>query len=151
MYEYEYYDTVPDAYTVGVVGGLLVFIGIIWIISMIIGIIMIIANWKIFSKAGKPGWAVLVPIYNLYTWFDIAYPGHGWKFLYLLIPFANIYFLCKFYLDYAKAFGQEVGFGIGLILLNPIFTCILAFGSYEYQLGYQPIPDYNYSNNQTNN
>ena len=87
--------------------------------------------WKIFTKAGKPGWAAIVPFYNIYTEFEIA-GMNGWMFLLLLIPFVNFIVMIMLYLKLAKAFGKGTGFGIGLIFLNFIFTLILAFGSAEY-------------------
>lgn len=98
---------------------------------LIICILLIVAEWKIFTKAGKPGWAVIVPIYNVYTMFEIA-GMPGWQFLLLLIPFVNIYIGIKVFIRLAKAFGKSTGFGLGLLFLSPIFICILAFGDAKY-------------------
>lgn len=117
-----------------VLGSLMVFAAVMWLISMVIVVISLVANWKLFVKAGKPGWAALIPIYNMYVMFDMVYPGSGIKFLLLLVPFYNIYVMIKFYIDLAKAFGKEPVFAVGLIFLNIIFLCILAFGSAQYQL-----------------
>ena len=97
----------------------------------ILFIVLLIAEWKIFTKAGKPGWAVIVPFYNVYTLFEIV-GMPGWQFLLLLIPFVNIYIAIKVFIELAKSFGKTVGFGIGLILLSPIFLCILGFGDAKY-------------------
>lgn len=105
----------------------------VWIVIAAIGLLSIIAMWKIFRKAGKPGWASLIPIYCPYTEMDIIFPGQGWKFLLFLIPIYNIYFLFKTNIRLAKAFGYSTIFGLGLVFFSPIFYLILAFGSHEYE------------------
>ncbi len=94
-------------------------------------VIMVIALWKIFVKAGEPGRAALIPLYNVYTLFKITW-GSGWKFLLLLIPIANIVFGIMTYVKLAKAFGKGGGFAVGLLFLGVIFMCILGFGKDEY-------------------
>lgn len=96
-----------------------------------IAVVAIVAMWKIFTKANKPGWAAIVPFYNLYTEFEIA-GMNGWMFLLLLIPIVNIIVAIMLYVNLAKAFGKSTGFAIGLIFLNFIFMLILAFSSAEY-------------------
>jgi hypothetical protein len=102
------------------------------IVLLAISIVMIVAMWKLFEKAGKPGWAALVPYYNFYILFDIIY-GNGWKMLLLLIPFANFVFLILMYVNLAKVFGKSGGFAAGLIFLSPIFIPILGFGDASYE------------------
>lgn len=101
------------------------------VILLAICIISIVANWKIFTKAGKPGWASIIPIYNVYVQFQIAGMS-GWMFLLLLVPIVNIVVSIMLYVNLAKAFGKSTGFAIGLIFLNFIFVLMLAFGSAEY-------------------
>ena len=101
------------------------------IISLIVAIVVIVAQWKVFEKAGEPGWASIVPLYNTYTLFKIIY-GNGWKFLFLFIPVVNIYFAIKASINLANVFGEGTGFGLGLLFLAPVFYCILGFGNYEY-------------------
>jgi hypothetical protein len=86
--------------------------------------------WKIFSKAGQPGWASIVPIYNYIVWCKIV-GRPAWWVLLLLICFPIFYIILS--IDLAKSFGKGVGFGIGLILLPFIFALILGFGSAQYQ------------------
>ena len=105
------------------------FATIVWLAAMVLGII---AMWKVFEKAGEPGWAALIPFYNAYVLFKITW-GNGWKFLLMLIPIANIVILIITMVKLAKAFGKDGGFAVGLILLSIIFMCILAFGKAEYQ------------------
>jgi len=96
-----------------------------------ISVFMVVAMWKMFTKAGKPGWGCLVPFYNNYCLFEIAF-GNGWLFLLTFVPCVNFVFLIMLYFKLAKAFGQGVGFGFGLLFLNPIFVAILGFGNAEY-------------------
>lgn len=94
-------------------------------------IVSIVAMWKVYSKAGRPGWAAIVPFYSDYVLFDVVY-GNGLKFLLLLVPLYNIYLRIKVTLDLAKAFGKSTGFGVGLIFLPPVFLSMLAFGDAQY-------------------
>ena len=96
-----------------------------------ISVFMFVAMWKMFTKAGKLGWGCLVPFYNNYCLFEIAF-GNGWLFLLTFVPCVNFVFLIMLYFKLAKAFGQGVGFGFGLLFLNPIFVAILGFGNAEY-------------------
>ena len=91
----------------------------------------ILAMWKVFQKAGEPGWAAIVPIYNTYVLFKITW-GSGWFFLLLLIPIVNIVILIITYVKMARVFGRSGGFAVGLIFLNLIFMLILAFGDAQY-------------------
>ena len=102
------------------------------IIGLLIGLLIIVAMWKVFTKAGQPGWASIIPIYNLYIWCKIV--GRPWWWILLmLIPFVNFIILIILCIDTAKSFGKGAGFGIGLALLGLIFWPILGFGSAQYQ------------------
>jgi len=106
---------------------------IILIIQLAIIIFIIAAMWKVFTKAGKPGWAILIPFYNLYILLKIA-GKPGWWLILLFIPIINIIIAIIAAIGIAANFGKGVGFAIGLILLPFIFYPILAFGSAEYQV-----------------
>jgi uncharacterized protein DUF5684 len=110
---------------------------IVIIISLAIAILMIAAMWKVFSKAGQPGWAVIIPIYNIYIMCKVA-GRPGWWVLLMFIPFVNFIIAIILNIDIAKNFGKGVGFGIGLIILPFIFYPILGFGSAQYQDGAGP-------------
>jgi len=91
----------------------------------------IIIGWKIYSKAGQPGWACIIPIYSAYIFTKII--GKPWYWLILwCIPVVNIIFLIWATNLLSKSFGKEEGFTAGLILLSFIFYPILAFGSAKY-------------------
>ena len=103
-----------------------------WICEIAFIILMIAAMWKIFSKAGQPGWASIIPIFNTYVMCKIA-GRPGWWLLLLFIPFVNLIIWIILCIDIAKAFGKGAGFGIGLLLLPFIFFPVLGFGSAQYQ------------------
>ena len=115
---------------------LLIIVGILLIPAMII--VMIAAQWMVFTKAGQPGWACLIPILNFLVILKLVKRPMWWILL-LLIPVVNFVTLVIVVLDLAKAFGKGVGFAIGLIILGPIFYLILGFGSATYQLEPEPI------------
>ncbi|MFH1476993.1 MAG: DUF5684 domain-containing protein [Verrucomicrobiota bacterium] len=105
------------------------------IIGMIVGlafsILMIVAMWKVFVKAGRPGWAVLIPIYNTYVFLKIA-GKPGWWLIWFFIPLLNLVFGIIATMAFAQNFGKGVGFAVGLIFLPIIFIPILAFGEAQY-------------------
>jgi hypothetical protein len=103
-----------------------------WILWLAFMILMIAACWKIFTKAGQPGWAAIIPIYNWYILCKIV-GRPGWWVILLLIPFVNFIIGIILCIDLAKSFGKGVGFAIGLIVLGVIFFPILGFGSAQYQ------------------
>ena len=91
----------------------------------------VIAAWRVFVKAGQPGWGVLIPFYNLYLICKIA-RRPGWWIVVLSIPIVNLLFVLFLALDVAKAFSKSVGFGIGMFFLGVVFVPILGFGSAQY-------------------
>ena len=105
---------------------------VFWIVYLVFVVAVLAAVWKVFTKAGEPGWAVLVPFYNMIVLLKIV--GRPWWWLFLgLIPLVNFIIAILVYLDLAKSFGKGAGFGIGLIFLFPIFIMILGFGDARYQ------------------
>jgi Family of unknown function (DUF5684) len=94
-------------------------------------VLMIAATWKIFEKAGKPGWAAIVPIYNFIVFLEIAGKPLWWIVL-LLIPLVNIVILIMVTISVAKNFGKGVGFALGMVFLSPIFYPMLAWGDAQY-------------------
>lgn len=102
------------------------------IIALGVIILMIVAVWKVFTKAGEPGWASLIPFYNIIVYLRIAGKPLWWIILFI-IPVVNIIVALFASLGLAKNFGKGTGFGIGLWLLTPIFIIILGFDSSTYQ------------------
>jgi hypothetical protein len=96
-------------------------------------VIVIIGGWKVFEKAGQPGWAILIPVYNVYILLKIA-GRPGWWLLLYFVPLVNIVIAIVVAIDIAKAFGQSALFGFLLLfLLCGIGYLILGFGNYRYQ------------------
>lgn len=114
------------ATTSGLVGGMLIFMALMWIISIGLSIFMVVTMWKVYRKLGKQGWECLIPIYNIYVLCEVI--GKEWWYILLLfVPFANIYAMYVIYDGIAKKFGKETGFTIGMMFLPIIFFPILAF------------------------
>jgi hypothetical protein len=100
--------------------------------GLLIGLVGIIAGWKVFEKAGQPGWAVLIPIFNAYIILKIA-GRPGWWLLLWLIPIVNVVISAIVAIDVAKSFGKSAVFGFVLIFLLCGFGyLILGFGSARY-------------------
>ncbi len=102
-----------------------------WIIWCAVIVIEIAAMWKVFTKAGQPGWAAIIPIYNGIVILQIAGKPIWWILLYL-IPIVNIIIAIIVLHSFARNFSKGVGFMLGLIFLGFIFFPILAWGDAEY-------------------
>ena len=113
--------------TSGLTGAIATMVLFFLVLFMALSILMFISLWKIFKKAGKPGWASIVPIYNIYIMCEIA-EKEWWYVLLSCVPFANIYAMIVLYNGMAKRFGKSGGFVAGMILLPVIFFPMLAFG-----------------------
>lgn len=124
-YDYSSMDPAAAAF-------LAAYLGVIIIVSLVVAVLVIVGEWKIFAKAGEPGWAAIVPFYNNYILCKIAF-GSGWFFLLYFIPYVNYVVLIITSFKLAKAFGKGIGYGFGLWLLSPIFYLMLGFGSAEYE------------------
>lgn len=95
-------------------------------------LLLIISLWKVFSKAGQPGWASIIPIYNAYVMLKVA-GKPGWWLVLMLIPLVNVIIGIIAVIGLAANFGKGGGFTAGLILLPVIFLPMLAFGSAQYR------------------
>ncbi len=105
---------------------------VFFLVMMAVAVVFIIGFWKVFVKAGQPGWAAIVPIYNYYILTQIA-GRPGWWVLLMLIPFVNIVILLLLSIDIAKSFGQTPVFGVVMLfLLSGIGYLVLGFGKYQY-------------------
>ena len=114
----------------GIFAGFFGFFFLLCIIAW--AVLVIVAEWKIFKKAGKEGWKSLIPIYNAYTMLQILNMEPMLCFL-TIIPGANFMLSIVMSVKLAKSFGKGTGFAVGLILLEPIFEMILAFGDAKYK------------------
>ena len=107
-------------------------VGLFGLVYLAIFILVIAGIWKVFTKAGKPGWAAIVPIYNLIVLLEITGRPLWWIVL-MLIPIVNIVVALIVMIDLAKSFGKGTGFALGLFFLGFIFFPILGFGDATYQ------------------
>jgi len=99
---------------------------------LVVWVLIIISFWKIFEKAGKPGWASIIPIYNIIILLEIIGKPWWWLLL-LLIPGVNIIFGIWMLNLLSISFGKTEGFTVGLVLLPFIFLPILGFGEDMYK------------------
>jgi hypothetical protein len=100
-------------------------------IGLILIVFFVATFWRIFAKANQPGWATLIPVYNLIVFMRII-KRPAVMLLLLFIPFVNIYIAISFIHTLSKSFGNDAMFTIGLIFLPFIFYPILAFGNHQY-------------------
>jgi hypothetical protein len=127
-YSYSYGSSSGDA-----AGGIfaLIFSGCYSLFMLAFAVLLIASMWKLFTKAGKPGWAAIVPIYNIIILMEIVGRPQWWVVLYF-VPFVNFVILIIVMLDLARSFGKDVGYGIGLAFLSFVFLPMLAFGKSAY-------------------
>jgi hypothetical protein len=112
-------------------GGMGAVSGVVIVIYLAFLALLVISMWKIFAKAGKPGWAAIIPIYNIIVLLDIV-GKPVWWFILLIIPVVGIFvaiYLCHLL---AKAFGKDIVMTILLIILPFIGLPMLAFGDAKY-------------------
>lgn len=114
------------------------------LIVLILFVISVVAFWKLFQKAGRPGWAAIVPVYNAWVLFEISGKPGWWALSILLsgIPFVGwvVYFVLYVIamLELGKRFGKSTTFTVfGLIIFSFIGLLILGFGKDKYN----PNPD----------
>lgn len=132
-------ETYDDAASGAAIAGML---GTIFLVFGVLALILIVSQWKIYTKAGKPGWASLVPIYNIVVMLDIVKKPTWWIIL-LFIPLVNLVVAIMLIHNLSKAFGQGGGFTLGLLFLSPIFYPLLAFGNYTYVYNTEePVPSF---------
>ena len=139
MYYGSYYN--PSYDLMGILAGF-------WFIILLVIIVALVANWKLFIKLGEPGWKSIIPFYSDYICFS-KYWGNGWMFLVpvglsllsmipvigLLFSVITLCFVCLHAYKIAEAFGEGIGFTIGLVILPFVFKLILAFDKKHSYLG----------------
>ncbi len=121
-----------------VAGGILALLGAFMFVFALVGLVVLVGMWKTFSKAGQPGWAAIIPVYNLVVLFRVAGQS-GWLALTFLLNFIPVIgglawlgIVIWNHVNVSKRFGHGVGFALGLVFLAPIFWLILGFGSSKY-------------------
>lgn len=136
-------NTMASADILAAIAGFLVVFGLI---TLVAAVVLVIAYWKIFKKAGEPGWAAIVPFFNSYVLAKIAW-GNGWMFLVTvacaiaaniagdvawLFLLLSVIYTALTYWKLSKAFGHDIGFAVGLFFLGIVFFPILGFGRDQY-------------------
>jgi len=109
-------------------GGVVIFIYVVLIVAIVA------SNWILFTKAGQPGWAAIIPIYNIVVLLQITGKPVWWVVL-AIIPCVNLSWIVLGFIvaiALAERFGKGVGFGIGLALLPFVFYPLLAFSDARY-------------------
>jgi len=96
-------------------------------------VLLLVSMWKIFTKAGKPGWAILIPIYSTIVLLEIVGKPWWWLLIIMFVPVANVIFAIWALNLLSLSFGKTSGFTLGLLFLSPIFIPILGLGSAEYK------------------
>jgi uncharacterized membrane protein YoaK (UPF0700 family) len=109
----------------------MIFILLLVLIIFALVVLAIASQWKVYAKAGQPGWACLVPIYNMYILLKIAGKPSWWLIMFF-IPFVNLVFAIWTMNMISKSFGKDEGFTVGLTLLGIVFWPILGFGDARY-------------------
>jgi hypothetical protein len=105
--------------------------GLVLLVELALVVVVVAGLWQTFAKAGKPGWAAIVPFYNIIVMLEIAGRPLWWIILFL-IPCVNVVVSFIVAIDIAKSFGKDVAYGIGLALLPFIFYPLLGFGDARY-------------------
>lgn len=108
------------------------FLSIILVLAIVV--LLVASLWKTFEKAGEPGWAAIVPLYNVIVILKMADKPWWWLFL-LLIPVVNVVLLFVVYIQLAKNFGQSTLFGVAMVFFSAICFPILGFGPAQFKAG----------------
>jgi hypothetical protein len=121
----DYNTYAPDA-------GSWMFFGGVWLlIWLALFVTLIVSMWKIFQKAGKPGWAAIVPFYNIYVMLQVA-GLPGWWLILFFVPFVNVIIGIIAIVYFVKSFGRGAGFAVATIFFPYVTYPILAFGKDKY-------------------
>ena len=123
---------VQDDVAGGIAGGLFFVLALGWLI------LILVAGWKMYTKAAQPGWVSIIPFLNFFGLLKIVHRPLWW-FVLFLIPFVNIVALVIVMNDLSKAFGRGLGTTLLLVFLTPIGYLILGFGDDRYVLEPDPI------------
>lgn len=105
---------------------------LIVLLSLVLSLVAVAGYWKALSKAGEPGWAAIIPVYNL--WVLVRASGNSWLwFVACLVPLVNFFAVAKVFVNFAGQFGRGVLFGIATWLLPFLMMPLLGFGDYQYR------------------
>lgn len=120
----------------------------ILIVLLAIIVVGIVGGWFVYKKAGREGWAAIIPIYTTYILYEITWGNGilgliyvalavigalGWPIISLLCTLMVVALNIFTFYKLAKAFGEGIPFTVGLVLLSPIFMLILGLSANKYQ------------------
>jgi hypothetical protein len=114
---------------VGAFAGVMI---LVQLVSVVLAIVTAIGMWKVFEKAGQPGWGCLIPFYNVFLLLQMVNKPAWWLVLFF-VPLVNLVIAIILSVELASAFGKGGGFGVGLAFLPAIFYPLLGFGDAQYQ------------------
>ncbi len=101
-------------------------------VSVVVAALQIVGSWFVFEKAGRPGWAAIIPVYNAYTYSKVG-GKPGWWWVLWLIPIVNLVITLIVAIAIARYFGKSAGWAVGLLWFLPfIGYMILGFGKARY-------------------
>lgn len=126
---YDYSDLVKLEQGAAMAGGMF---KMVMVVTLLVSALMLVGMWRVFVKAGQPGWKSLIPVYNMWVLFEIVY-ANGLRMVLLFVPFVNFYILFKLYIDLAKCFGKGTGFGVLMVFFPYVFLPLLRFSGVEYE------------------
>ena len=126
---YDYYNYNTGAAAGAAAAGVGAAMVAYYIICIAVYVLFVIGLWKTFVKAGKAGWISLIPVYNLWTLYELGDQKGFW----CLIPVANIIFYVKACLSLNKKFGKAGWFAFLMIFVPEVAFIILGFSKDKYQ------------------
>lgn len=110
----------------------------VFALALVWFVLVLVAGWKMYIKAGQPGWVSIIPFVNIFGLLKIVHRPWWW-FLLLLIPFVNFVIWIVLMIDLANAFGHGVGLILLLVFLTPVGYVVLGFGDAVYELEPDPL------------
>lgn len=129
-------------------GPMLAVMLVVYGIIFVCGIITIIGMWKAYTKANKPGWASIIPIYREIVQLEIAGRPAWWVLLMMFVPLFGTWVAIVALIDLAKSYGKSGGFAALLILVPVVGWPMLGFGKDRYlgpvatnRTDFMPSPD----------
>ena len=88
--------------------------------------------WRLFEKAGRPGWESIIPVYHSYIMITKLAKLEWWYLLLLFVPVVNIFAIFKIQIEMAKNFGKSIMYGVGLVFFGFILLPMLALGDAKF-------------------
>jgi hypothetical protein len=106
---------------------------LIFLAFVAVFLLVIVASMaRVFRKAGRSGWAALVPIYNLIVLLEIAGKPVWWV-AFTPVPVVNLVLGARLGIGLADRFNRGRLFGLGLFFLAPLFLPVLAYSNLRYR------------------